>query len=297
MTASSRAPWGSYAKAFAATCLWGSSFVAVRIALVSATPAGIVWIRNALAAIALYALLAWRGERVLPERGDGARCALLGAILGLHLLAQSFALQLTTAMRAGWIVAFMPVVIAVAARVLQGRALRFAGWIGIVVATAGVLVLTAMRPRDLAGAAPGDLVMLATTLTWTAYVLLAEGPSLRSGGLRVAAASIAIATLPTLVAAAWTGTWRGAPDARALAALAFLGLGASAAAMAFFNQAIAELGPARSSAFQYLQPLVTVAASALVLAEPMSAGQWLGGPLVLAGVYLVQRGRARDAAR
>jgi drug/metabolite transporter (DMT)-like permease len=296
MSVGSRAPWGSYAKAFAATVLWGSSFVAVRIALEKTAPAGVVWIRNGLAAAALYALLAWRGERLLPERADRARCLLLGTILGVHLLAQSFALTLTTAMRAGWIVAFMPASIAMAAKVFQGRGLRPIAWIGIGIAIAGVLILTSMRPSDLAGAAPGDIVMLGTTLTWTAYVLLAEAPSRRSGGLRVAAAAIAVATVPNLAAAACSGTWRGSPDPGVLAALAFLGLGASAAAMAFFNQAIVELGPARSSAFQYLQPLVTVVASMLVRDESMSASQWIGGPLVLAGVALIQRGRQQGGS-
>ena len=70
-----------------------------------------------------------------------------------------------------------------------------------------------------------------------------------------------------------------------------VGLGASALAMWVFNDALAELGPERSSAFQYLQPFVTVVGSLALLGEPVTTGPLLGGPLVLLGVWLVQRGK------
>jgi drug/metabolite transporter (DMT)-like permease len=284
----------SYLKALVATLLWGLSFVALRIALEAAQPAGVVWIRNALAALALAALLRWRGLPLLPEPGDRARCVLLGAILGAHLFLQSVALRMTTAMRAGWIVAFIPVVVAAGAWLFLRQRLRPVGWFGLCVASAGVVVLTSIRPAQLARAGTGDLLMLASTLTWSAYALLAQRPGRSSGGLRVAAAALAISVAPNLALALVDGTWHAPPDARSVAALAFLGLGASALAMWTFTDAITELGPSRSSAFQYLQPFVTLLAAHFALREPTSPGQWLGGPLVLAGVWLVQRGK--DAA-
>ena len=62
-----------------------------------------------------------------------------------------------------------------------------------------------------------------------------------------------------------------------------------------FAEALAELGPERTAAFQYLQPFVTVVASFLILSEPFTAAQFLGGPLVLLGVWLVQRGKRAPA--
>jgi drug/metabolite transporter (DMT)-like permease len=102
----------SYAKALTATVFWGLSFITVRVALESARPAGLVWTRNALGAAVLFALLRARGEPLLPEHADRPRCVLLGLIMGVHLVIQSTAMQLTSAMRAGWIVAFIPTVTA-----------------------------------------------------------------------------------------------------------------------------------------------------------------------------------------
>jgi len=284
-------PWASYGAALLATLFWGLSFVAVRVALEGFTPCGLVWARNVLGATALFSVLRARGRPLLPERGDLRRCLLLGAILGVHQMAQSLALELTTAIRAGWTIAFIPAVVALLAATCLRRGLRPLGWLGIALATGGVLTLNSARPADLARAGWGDLLMLATCFTWAAYTLLSVAPMSRSGALRVSACSMSVAVLPNLAAAAVTGTWHTEPGARSVAALAFLGLCAGATALWAYNRAVSDLGPERASAFQYLQPLVTLAGSLVLLGEPFTRAALLGGPIVLAGVWMVQRAR------
>jgi drug/metabolite transporter (DMT)-like permease len=74
-------------------------------------------------------------------------------------------------------------------------------------------------------------------------------------------------------------------------ALVFLGIGASGVALWVYTDAVAALGPERSSAFQYIQPFVTLVAAAALLGESVTVEQLIGGPVVLAGVWLVQRGK------
>ena len=283
--------WKSYAKALVATLFWGLSFVAVHIALEGLSPFGVVWMRSVLGALILLGVLRARGAALLPERGDRPRCLLLGAILGVHLLAQTAAQQWTTAARSGWIIAFIPVVVALLSAVFLGRRLRPSGWAGIAIATAGVLALTAVPPEELARAGWGDLLMLSTCFMWASYTLLSYGPMQRSGPLSTTAFSMGIAALPSLAAAALEGTLALPPLGRSLAALVFLGVGASAIATWAFNSAVLEIGPERAAAFQYLQPLVTLAGSAVLLDEPIGAALFQAGPLVLLGVWLVQRSK------
>lgn len=283
--------WSSYAKAGLATLLWGCSFIAVRYALSAATPFGVVWMRNTLAALFLFTVLRLRGSTLLPESRDTARVVLLGLILGVHLLVQTWAVSLTTTMRAGWIIAFIPAVVAVGAWLFQRQRLRVIGWLGILVASAGVFVLTATRPAQLASAGLGDLLMLGTTFTWAAYTLLSVAPARSSGGLRVSASALLVSVIPNGLASLWEGTWHAPPHAPAIMALLFLGLGASGIAMWTYTDVIAELGPERSAAFQYVQPLVTMVAASLLLDEAIAVEQLIGGPIVLAGVWLVQRGK------
>lgn len=283
--------WTSYGKAFLATVLWGCSFIAIRFALATATPYGAVWLRNLLAFALLVVILKVRKEALLPERADRGRVVLLGLLFGAHLITQAYAVQRTATMRAGWIIAFIPAVVAVGAWLFQRQRLRAIGWVGILVASGGVLVLTSTRPAQFAEAGLGDLLMFATTFSWAAYTLLTVGPARRNGGLRVAAGALLFSVVPALIMAAIEGTWTAAPDAPSIIALVFLGAGSSAIAMWAYSDAVAELGPERSAAFQYVQPLVTLVAAFTLLQEPITPEQLIGGPIVLAGVWLVQLGK------
>lgn len=278
-------------KALVTVAIWGSSFLAIRVALESATPLGVVWVRNAVASVLLFALLRARGGPLLPERADRPRCVLLGLVISAHFLIQTFAMQSTSTLRAGWIIAFIPVVVAVGSRAFLGQRMKPSGWLGIAIATLGVLGLTAVRPAELANAGLGDGLMLLSTLTWGAYTLLAIEVVRRNGGLRVAAFALAVAAVPTLAAALFSGTWHVDPSLRSLLAITFLSACASALAMWLFADVVAALGPERSSAFQYLQPFVTLAVSFLFLDEPFTVAQLVAGPTVLLGVWLVQRAK------
>jgi drug/metabolite transporter (DMT)-like permease len=278
-------------QALGATLIWGVSFLALRTALESAAPLGVVWMRNALGAAVLYAILRARGGSVLPEREDWRRVGVLGGLMAAHMLIQTLSMRYTTTVRAGWIVAFIPIVVAVGARLFLKQRMRALGWVGIAVATSGVFVLTSTRPEQLAQAGAGDALMLASTFTWAAYSLTSLKAVQRSGGLRISAAALALSVLPTAAAAAAGDTWHSEPTLRSVCALAFLGVGASAAAMWLFSNALAVLGPERAASFQYIQPFVTIAASFAFLSEPFTAAQFLGGPIVLTGVWLVQRGK------
>lgn len=286
-----RSVWGFYGKAFLATVLWGCSFIAVRYALVSATPFGVVWMRNALAALMLFAILRVRGIPLLPERKDRGRVALLGIIFAIHLLIQTWALERTAAMRAGWIIAFIPAVVAIGAWLFQQQRLRLVGWAGILLASGGVFVVTATRPAQFAEAGMGDLLMFISTFTWAAYVLLSADPVRRNGGMRITASVLLVSVLPMLLIALQRGSWHSPPVIPSITALLYLGIGASGCALWLYADALAGLGPERSSAFQYIQPLVTMSAAALLLGEAATLEQFIGGPIVLAGVWMVQRGK------
>jgi drug/metabolite transporter (DMT)-like permease len=73
------------------------------------------------------------------------------------------------------------------------------------------------------------------------------------------------------------------------AALLFLGLACSGIGYLLWSEALAELEPSRVAALLYLQPLVTLAAAAVLLGEPIGLATVVGGGLVIAGVAVVQR--------
>jgi drug/metabolite transporter (DMT)-like permease len=69
----------------------------------------------------------------------------------------------------------------------------------------------------------------------------------------------------------------------------FLGIGSSALGYLFWYGALEKIEAGRVASFIYIEPLVTLAAAAILLAEPITATSVMGGVLVLLGVLLVQR--------
>ncbi len=66
----------------------------------------------------------------------------------------------------------------------------------------------------------------------------------------------------------------------------FLGIGASALCFATWNFAVKVLGPVKTSVYIYVTPVVTIAASAILLDERITAVALLGVVLILVGLFI-----------
>jgi drug/metabolite transporter (DMT)-like permease len=289
----SKWPWSAL---FAVT-VWGGSFVATKHALGPEgarvfSPAGLVALRFLMGAAVLLVVLVARRGPILPEPGDRKRVALLGAILGTHIGLQTWGLSYTLATHAAWIVCFTSVTIALGAQFLLGQRLRALGWVGVVLATAGVVGVT--RPgASPAGVGFGDLLQFTGCFTWASYTLLGAKPVASSGALRVTTWATAIAGVILFSIALGTG-FGARPGASQLAALVYLGLFSSAAAFLAWYHAQATYGSQRTGATLYVEPFVTALVASFV-DEPLVLATVLGGVVVLVGVGLVQRGAANAA--
>ncbi len=297
--------WPAYLCAAAAVALWGTSFVASKVALRSLSPLSLVAGRGLLGLLVLAAALPL-GRRALPESpraGDGWKTALLGLIgVPVHLALQAYALTMTSAVHSGWLIALNPVFTAILAASFQrerfprlktaGVALGFSGALVVIGGGAGAGALRLPSTR-------GDLLIVLSSLNWAIYTLVARGLSVRRRPLPLTFRALAVGT------AASVGIWLAAGNpseighasAEAWAALAFLGVGCTGAGYLVWSLALERLEAGTLSSFQYVQPLVTAGVAAAWIGESTGPMVLLGGGLVLAGVALVQRSALRVAAR
>jgi drug/metabolite transporter (DMT)-like permease len=271
----------------AAVTLWGLSFVATRVALEAFHPVGLICTRLTLGTLLLGCVLKRRRGAWLPERRDLGLCAAMGCVLGAHYVIQTWGLEFTTAANAGWIVGFGPVVIVLGGWLFLGSRLRGLAWLGILVASSGLLLVCASAPPDFARARLGDGLQLIACGTWATYTLASTGAVARNGGLRVTAFTMGIAALATAAATPWSGWLQGELTLRALGAAAFLGFLCSAGALLLWARAVSSDGVAKAAATLYLEPFVTLVAALVLLAEPLVMLALVGGPIVLIGVWLV----------
>jgi drug/metabolite transporter (DMT)-like permease len=282
--------------ALGAITLWGLSFVATKAVLTELSPATLVFVRFALGTVVLAAVLAGRGHAIVPPRAALPMLAAMAFVgIFLHQMVQVHGLTLTTAVRTGWLIGLIPIWTALLSATLVGERLRAIQIVGLVVGLAGaILLVTRGELSDDLLAAPttrGDVLVLASTLTWAVYTIMGRETLARLGSSRVTVAVTGIGTLMLLPlflrAAGWHELTR--LSGAGFAGLLFLGVGCSGLGYLFWYAALERLEPSQVAAFLYLEPLVTFVAAMALLGEPVGWTTVVGGLLVLAGVAAVQR--------
>jgi O-acetylserine/cysteine efflux transporter len=176
---------------------------------------------------------------------------------------------------------------------MAGRRLSALGWLGIVVAFAGVVLVvnnSLARVTLALDNLGGALFWMGSAFAWALYVDRCTPYSARLGALRVMAWTTLIgAVLLTLLSLAFDslsefgrlsrwqwGYWL--YTAIFPVGVAFLGL----------TIGFERLGTSRVMVYMYLMPVAAVALSAVFFGDPLTPARVLGGLIVLAGVVLTR---------
>jgi drug/metabolite transporter (DMT)-like permease len=282
--------------AFLAVVFWGLSFVATKAALRELSPITLVTTRFALGVALLLVLLRARRVPLLPPREAWGALALMGFVgVFFHQILQSFALTMTGAINAGWLIGLTPLwSAALSAWLLRerfppaklaGLALGFTG--AALVVTRGELGAA----RLALPATTGDLLILASTLNWAVYTVLGHPVLKRLGATRATAGALLFGWLMLVPLFLARAGWREYAhlSGAGWAAVAFLGIACSGLGYLFWYGALEKIPASAVSALLYLEPLVTLSAGIALLGETVHLVTVAGGLLVLAGVFLVER--------
>lgn len=292
-------PYLGHLAALMTVTVWGATFISTKVLLRSFTPVEILFDRFLLG----FFLLLLMHPR--PLRGAGLRRELTFAAAGLcgvclYYLLENIALEYTMTANVSIIVSSAPLFTALISRLIlrEGQRLRGSFLLGFLLAMGGIGIM-AVQDSPMAVSPAGDLLALLAAVVWAIYSSLTKRISAYGYPTILTTRRVffygILFMLPVLAVShpAWE------PE-RFLAAenignLLFLGLGASALCFVSWNWAVGRLGPVKASAYIYLSPVVTLAASALLLHEPVTPAACLGTVLILGGLVLSEgRGSQRD---
>jgi drug/metabolite transporter (DMT)-like permease len=278
----------------AATAIWGSTFVVTKALLDEAAPFFIAAARFAIAFAVLWPLLAWRGS-------EPAAFCFRPAFLALGLLGvagnfglQNLGLAYTGAADAALIVALTPVPIAVLAALFLEERLVGRQLLGIGISICGVVLITGAAGDVSAAAVLGDVLIAVSTLAWAGYTLLGKRLAPRYTAATIATGGIGWGVAILLPVALVEAILVSPPELSLLgvAALAYLGIAASAATFVLWNYALNAVGASVAGTFLNLIPVFGVA-FALLAGESLSLVQLGGGAAVGFGVWLAATASGR----
>jgi drug/metabolite transporter (DMT)-like permease len=274
-----------------AAVMWGANFNLSKHVLVdlSALTAGAA--RFDIAALAMLAICAIKGQRV-PLIRHGRSYATLGlvGIAGFNVLF-FYGMQTTSAVNAALIMALNPLTTALLAFVVSGHRPHLRQLIAFPIGAAGVGVVVLGGGAHFR-IAEGDVLMLAGTLCWAFYNVMVGRLLPREVGALANTTGLMVAGAVALsLAAVVAGAPVAAPGSDALGSLLLMSLGGSVLAYLFWNAGIARLGASRTALFLNLVPVSSMVISAFE-GRPPTWEQLTGGAIVIAAVSLAMLGPA-----
>ena len=285
----------------AAAALWGGLYVVSRWGFESIPPVTLAFLRVAVGAAALLAVVRWRYPRRQFARRDLIGFAILGAVITVSLSTQFLGTALTTASQGSLITVLTPIFTILLGVTLLGERLTGRRVAGIAAATAGTVVVLSGQydPSELAGAAAGGIgLLLVASATWALYTvrgkpLIDRYSALETATYSTLAAVPMLAALVPLELAATDASLRAAtPTAELVAAVLYLGLFGTAAAWYLWYKGMEYVDASVISVFFFAQPVVGGLLGATLLGESLGSRFVLGGAVMAAGVYVVSTAEA-----
>ncbi|WP_275627394.1 DMT family transporter [Pseudomonas sp. 273] len=273
-----------------AMALWGSSFIALKLAFAEWPAMWVIFARMAIGSLIFLAAWRWRG-RMEYRRGDWKY--LMGLAVCepcLYFVCESFALQYTSAAQAGMITALLPLLVAVGAFLLLHERVARNTWAGFALAVLGALWLTLAGEPDQHAPQPllGNFFELLAMVCATGYTLLLKHLSARYSPFILTAMQAFIGSVFFLPLAAVGSGLPPAPSGQGLFALVYLGSVVTVGAYGLYNFGVSRLPASQATGFINLIPVFTLVFAWLLLGERLNGQQLLATALVFAGVALSQ---------
>ncbi|MDR0448808.1 MAG: DMT family transporter [Treponema sp.] len=278
---------------------WGLSFISIKIAVPVFQPMTLGAVRFAIAIVLLFAMyrfsLKKSGEKnLLHNVKEDLPLLTASGLAGVtfYFFGENNGVALVTASEASIIVAAIPVLTMTADWIAgklfthTGARLGWQQWLGALVSMAGVALVAGVS-LSISGSIKGYLYMGGAALCWVFYGFLTK-PLFNRNRKRIYVVfwQNFFGFLGFLPFAIFERTKWGTPTLPVFAHVLFLAICCSALGYWLYANSLEILGVSVTSVFINLIPLVTVIAGFFILGDRLMPLQWIGGVLVLGGVYL-----------
>jgi drug/metabolite transporter (DMT)-like permease len=274
--------------------IWGSTYLAIKFALVSLPPFFQMGSRFLVAGALLAAWMRWARGAAWPNARQWRHALVVGALmLGGGMGGTAYAEQ---TVGSGLVVAFIAVVPVMMAagqmlwRVFPSRLEA----VGIAVGLSGVLMLT--QGAGFQASAAGLVAIAIACVTWSAGSLLSQRNLPLAPGAMGFASEMLCGGVVLLLLAAIDGEYavlaaRGAPQTSALLAWAYLVVFGSLIAFNAYMLLLARSTPTLASSYCFVNPVIAMLLGVAFAGEVVSGYEWAAAGVVLAGVVLLLAGR------
>lgn len=281
--------------AFLAVCvIWGTTYLAIKVALETIPPFLLGGIRYVIAGVLLGGILVARGER-LPAFGEWGRLAWLGFLMitlgngGVNWGEQYLASGLTAV-----VIATSPFwMVAVDAFFPGGERLTARKWLGLTVGFAGIVLLVwpdiSLEGAETVNIVLGILALQIACAGWAVSSSYTKRHALGHSVLAVAAVQMLFGGLFMLLVGTVSGEWAALRfTGKTTGALVYLTVAGSLIAFAAYSYALRHLPVSTVSLYTYVNPVIAVALGTLLLGEPFRLSMLAAAVIIVTGIAIVR---------
>lgn len=270
--------------------IWGSTYLAIRFALVSFPPFLQMGTRFLTAGVLLMAWLLWRGKDRLPTVPEWRNALVVGTLMlggGMGLCASA-----EQHIGSGLIAAF----IAITPMIVCGWGLLFGQrptrleFTGMAVGVAGVLML--VRGASFSASPAGIAYIAGAVAAWSlGSVLSTTKLPLARGAMGFASEMLCGGAVLMTISLA-VGEHAATPFAPlAIASWLYLVVFGSLIAFSAYLYLLGHASPAVATSYAFVNPVIALLLGVLLGGERVTSGEWIACGVILAGVVLVFRGK------
>ena len=282
--------------------VWGSTYLAIRVAVETMPPLLMAAVRNLVAGAIMFpaamgarrrAIRAGQDLRRWPSRAEWIGCATVGVLLLVANGAVGIGERTVPSGLAALLVATVPLWLLGIDAVLNHARLGLAPVAGLALGLAGVGLLSGLGGGAGRVSAAGVVIILGAAAMWALGTIMARRVTIPSSPALASGMELLCGGVALLVLAAAGGELGSLHLAevswRSWLALGYLIVAGSIVAFSAYGIAVRALPTATVATYAYVNPVIAVLLGTLILNERLTPAMFAGGALIVGAVVLVVR--------
>ncbi|MBN2105349.1 DMT family transporter [bacterium] len=262
---------------------WGMSFPLVKIALNDISPILFLAIRFWMGALFLLPVLWFCHTRINTDRL--LRGSILGLFMFLGMLFQTLGLKFTTASNSGFITGITVVIVPILVIIIENRIPKWPVLTGALIAMIGLYFLTQPQTR---GFNKGDLLTLICALSFSFEIVYIELLVRKGEAFVMAFIMICITALLATVTGILSERQFICPTRSMLTSLGFVALFCTALGFSLQTYWQPKTSATAASVIYTSEPVFASLFAALLLKERLDASGYIGGGLIVTGMFIAE---------
>jgi len=275
--------------------VWALNFSISKISLQEIDPMSFNAMRFFLATLLMWGFTLRSRNWVPIRRQDIGKLIFLGLIGNLvYQLLFIFGLERTFSANSAVMLGTIPIWVAVLSHVSGAEKMSRFKAIGVILAFSGVLLILLGKPERISLSSEtftGDLLTLAAAFVFGSYTVLSKGflnyyppIQLTTMSMSVGGTTLVLVGLPWVVQLPFSEI-----SAVAYGGALYNGLLSVGVSYIIWNYGLRQVGAVRTATYQNLVPVLGLILGFIILGEQLTAVQYIGSAVVIAGIVIARR--------